>query len=209
MPSFCKYWMLLAATALAGATGCMSIAQSMVGGPLTEAEQATPLRYRYDRFENRTRVAAFLTSTVGNSTAPPVMVMALFDHPDSALSTSTAEIVFGFSAAGSSRYRDWTFLRDDDLALVLDGSTRIHLEGVRRGSVGGGVIAETVLVPIPESDLTRIVHSTRIEGRVGPVEFVLDSASIGRLKSLRAYARREPGALRPVPARECALCPKF
>jgi hypothetical protein len=201
--------MLLTAAALAGVSGCMSIAQSMVGGPLTEAERATPLRYRYDRFENRTRVAAFLTSTMGTSKAPPVMVMALFDHPDSVLSTPTSEIHFGFSAASSSRDRDWTFLRDDDLALILDESTRIRLEGVRRGSVRGGVIAETVLVPIPESDLARIVQSRRIEGRIGPVEFVLDSAAIVGLKSIRAYARREPGALPPVPARECALCPKF
>lgn len=187
----------------------MTIAQSMVGGPFTDAEKATPLRSRYDRFENRTRVVAFLGGTVGTSSAPPMMVMALFDHPDSVLRTPATEINLGFSASGSSRIHDWTFLEDHDLSLILDGGDRIHLEGMRRGSVGGGVISETVLVPVPDADLERMTRATRIEGRIGPVEFTLDSTGISGLRALRSYAQMRPGALGPVPARTCALCPQF
>lgn len=189
--------------------GCMTIAQSMVGGPFTDAERATPLRSRYDEFDNRTRVATWLTMTVGSSQAPPMEVMALFAHPDSVLREPVETVLFVFKTSGSTRYRDWTFLRSHDLALILDDTARIQLPGVRDGSVNTTTISEAVVVRIPPADLQRIAAASRVRGRIGPVEFDIDERGLVPLRALRAYARMEPGAVGPVPARECALCPKF
>jgi hypothetical protein len=184
--------------------GCATVAESMGVGPMTDAERATPLRSQFDARHNQTQVILPLGSAETAGMIPRLEVAALLVHPDTVVHVPWDDVFFVFTSAVSNTL--WHSIRNSELTLVLDDAEELRLPGDPAGDLSRAYGPGAVLVKIPPPAFRRLTTASRVRARMPNVEFSLDSTDIAGLRALRAYAQKEPGAVRPAPARVCRIC---
>jgi hypothetical protein len=107
-----------------------------------------------------------------------------------------------FQSESSTETQGWQFLRDHDLILLLDGTTRLTLPGVRESDVGTMFLKENIAFQIPTADMLKVGNATKVEGRLGTWDFTLKPAEIEKFREMALFASLNPNAPRPKRGRD-------
>jgi hypothetical protein len=151
--------------------------------------QAQNIKSTYDKFKDQTtvftdgsRVRASKTSRI--KTALGLRFFGYFRHPAQALKQNNDTFVLRFEYTG----REWGFLKNNGLILILDGKERIDLgKPLHNGELAAGRYAgvnETMIYPISREELTKLASAEQVEMQLGSFEGEMDKRAIGLMKNL-------------------------
>jgi|GEM_PF-3514040 len=183
---------------LLGLVACAPMTTTLSGEPTR-----TSMYSRYDRIQGRTEVSTLLFIRVPfMGVGPSVELTLLGSYPDSVLAAPLDAVVMAFKASGGTRTEGWSFLRENDLNLLLDDRVRLSFKGTHDGEVGAGLLKEYMGFAVPTEDFLRIGSATKVEGRLGQWSFALKPDEIAKLREMALFAAMAPEAPRPIRARD-------
>ena len=136
--------------------------------------QGRPLAFNYDAMENETLVFTPVTDE-----AHPMMTVS-FSFAGQAQAGPIREGTISFS----ERSREWRYLRNHEVLIVLNGSDRLRYEGDHTGDIGDGGVEELVTVDVPLADFERIASAQTVAIRLGERDFSLRPGEIARIRHL-------------------------
>ena len=134
----------------------------------------------YDRIQDVT--VAALALRVQDGYKLPGGLVAFFEYKGTQPAIP-AFVEFGFISTSA----DWQYLTCHNLALLLDGETRLAPKTEQMGDVITGGVVETIATRLPVSDFLKIVNAKQVEGKVCNTEFTLTSE---QMEALRDVASR-------------------
>ena len=182
-----------------GITGCATTVATTTN---SGAPVQTALFAQYDHIRGVTDVSTIVFIRTGGMFGHPVQLDLRAMHPDTVLRQPLADVYLLFQSESSTETQGWQFLRDHDLILLLDGSTRLTLPGVRESDVGTMFLKENIAFQIPTSDMLKVGNATKVEGRLGTWDFTLKPNEIEKFREMALFASLNPNAPRPKRGRD-------
>lgn len=93
------------------------------------------------------------------------------------------------------RSETWKYLRSHDLSVLIDGTERHSFAGDHEGDVSPDArVHEVVTVTVPAAVLERMASARTVALRLGPADWTLTAAEIGRLRTLADAMAMRPYA---------------
>lgn len=143
------------------------------------------LRPRYDAAEGESNVEQVILQT------PEGMRMtARYSWEGRGAPAPAQNALLSFDAPRGGADSQWR--TNNQLQVTVDGQ-RARYNGRYSSDGEGGRRHENVLYQIPISDLSVIADASRVEGRIGTREFVLQRAELARLRAFVNYVRGGSG----------------
>jgi hypothetical protein len=138
------------------------------------------MRPRYDASEGESNVEQVILQTPEG-----VRMTARYSWQGRGAPAPAQNALLSFDAPRGGTDSQWR--TNNQLQVTVDGQ-RARYNG-RYSTAQGERGSENVLYQIPITDLSVIADATRVEGRIGRREFVLERAELARLRAFVAYVR--------------------
>lgn len=182
-----------------GLTGC---ATTMASTTNTGVPVRTTLSSQYDRIKDVTEVFTLVFLRTGGMMGHPVELDLRAQHAGVHLRQPIAGVFLVFKSSSGTATEGWQFLRNHELALLVDGSVRLTLQGVRDSDVGAVLLHENIGFIMPTADVLRLGNARTVEGRLGEWSFALTTEEISKIREMALFASMAPDAPRPFRGRE-------
>ena len=142
----------------------------------------------YDKFKDISIVSVvFVTSGTARLmvTGSMYLMEASFGFRGQELNSSVDTFYLAFDHTG----KEWDFLRNRDLYLIIDGERVSFSDGHHDGKVGGGGISERLLFEIPRDTFTKIATAKSVELRVGSYQTKLKDEHLQAFRDLMSLTK--------------------
>jgi hypothetical protein len=145
----------------------------------------------YDKFKDETTVKFKRLPLTGGMrlamSAEMIYLMGAFQFKGQKMSEPATTAYLGFL----SESKDWVFLRDQHLIVLVDGE-RIDLGDAERDSdIRIGEVKELLVFDVPAETLSKIANGDKVEMQLGSREFKLKDNARAALRDLAERMRPE------------------
>lgn len=156
--------------------------------PLVSACASGGMKPRYDRVAGQTNLEQVILNSSGGLTSGrfPLRVTARYSWRGQGTPAAAPYAWLSFSAwprldAG------WQWLNNHQLQVLVDGEQRAAYNGRYSSDIQKDGLYENVVYQIPIGDLSVMANATRIEGRIGARDFVLEGDDLVKLREFVTY----------------------
>jgi len=162
--------------------------------PLLSACASGGLKPRYDRVAGTTGLTQQILDTSGGLSSGrfPMRITAYYGWRGQG-APAPAQAAFLNFTAWPRTAAGWQWLNNNRLQVLVDGEQRATYNGRYDSEIQQNNLYEHVVYQIPTTDLEVMANATRVEGRVGTRDFVLEGEELTRLREFVTYIRGGSG----------------